>query len=165
MRRYGEVDRVVSAIFVSYRRGPVTVNVVQRLRDALDKRYEAGSTFCDITGILPGAPFERVLHEVLQTCRAMVVVVDHRWVSDEGRHRLHEPNDWVRLKVEAALRRGIWIFPVLLDGTSIPKPNELPFSMAELCLRQVAEDQLEVPRRRRCPAVPRPGPGPRGSGP
>lgn len=129
----------MSAIFISYRRGQVTVNVAHRLRDALVERYGDGSAFFDITGVPGGAHFAQVLHEKLQSCCAMVVLIDPRWVSDEGRRRLHEPNDWVRLEVEAALRRGIAIFPVLLDDTAMPEAAQLPYSMAELSYRQGVE--------------------------
>jgi len=125
----------VTAIFVSYRRRSAEPRILRALTDAFVRRFGPASTFLDNASIPPGARFPRVLQEALRDCRAMVVVIDPDWTfacDDRGRRRLDEPDDWVRLEIETALGRQVPVFPVLLDGASMPKAVELPPSMAEL---------------------------------
>jgi hypothetical protein len=50
-------------------------------------------------------------------------------VTGEG---LHDPNDYVRLAMEAALARGILVIPVTVDGARMPMHGELPPSLASM---------------------------------
>jgi hypothetical protein len=54
-------------------------------------------------------------------------------VADEqGRRRLHEPDDYVRFEVRTALRRGVRVIPVLVEGTRPPRQQELPPDLRRL---------------------------------
>lgn len=44
-------------------------------------------------------------------------------------------DDWVRIEIESALKRGIPVAPVLIDGAQLPKADELPTSLADLAYR------------------------------
>jgi hypothetical protein len=56
-----------------------------------------------------------------------------------GRTRLDNPGDFVRLEIEAALTRGVRVIPVLVDGARMPRPDQLPASLALLARRQAIE--------------------------
>jgi hypothetical protein len=46
-----------------------------------------------------------------------LALIGPRWAGDGGgKSRLHDPDDWVRVEVATALRRGVRVIPVLLDG-------------------------------------------------
>ena len=49
--------------------------------------------------------------------------------------RLDDPDDFVRLEVEAALKRNIPVGAVLIDGAAMPRPDQLPESLNALCRR------------------------------
>lgn len=69
----------------------------------------------------------------------MLVVIGKGWldVADAaGRRRLDDPGDFVRLEGESALGRDIRVVPVLVDGASLPKAEELPDRMRGLVRRQ-----------------------------
>jgi hypothetical protein len=53
--------------------------------------------------------------------------------------RLYDPNDYVRIEVEAALSRKIPVIPVLVDGASMPAASSLPDSLKALARRQNVE--------------------------
>jgi hypothetical protein len=61
-------------------------------------------------------------------------------VTDEhGRRRLDDPDDFVRLEIEAALSRNVRVIPILVGGARMPRAEELPDSLAKLVRRQALE--------------------------
>lgn len=62
---------------------------------------------------------------------------DFAEVRDEhGQRRLDDPDDWVRIELAVALRRGIPVVPVLVDGATLPKKGDLPAPLEALPKRQ-----------------------------
>lgn len=55
--------------------------------------------------------------------------------NDQGRRRLDDPGDFVRVEVETALERDLRVIPVLVGGAPMPRPDDLPTSLAELAYR------------------------------
>ncbi len=126
-------------IFISYRRSDAAGDA-GRLADHLYRRFGAARVFLDIDTIDPGADFARVLLASLQQTAAMLVVIGPRWTSlcdAGGMRRLDDPRDFVRLEVEAALGRSIPVVPVLVQGATMPREEDLPESLAPLVTRQV----------------------------
>ena len=52
--------------------------------------------------------------------------------DEQGRRRLEQNGDFVRQEIETALRAGVPVVPVLVEGAKMPARNELPKSIAEL---------------------------------
>jgi hypothetical protein len=72
----------------------------------------------------------------------LLALIGPKWLDardDSGKRRLDDPNDFVRIEIGAALQRNIAVIPILLDGASIPKPNQLPEALQELALRNGLE--------------------------
>jgi hypothetical protein len=53
--------------------------------------------------------------------------------------RTGDPDDFVRLEVEAALTRNIRVVPILVEGARMPRADELPPGIAKLAHRQALE--------------------------
>jgi hypothetical protein len=53
----------------------------------------------------------------------------------QGRTRLEQPADLVRLEVEGALQRGIAVIPLLVQGAAMPGEGALPESLRPLAYR------------------------------
>jgi hypothetical protein len=126
-------------IFISYRREDAAGDA-GRLADHVQRRFGAARVFLDIDTIEPGTDFVRVLRESLQETAAMLVVIGPRWTSlraADGSRRLDDPADFVRMEVEAALGRDIPVVPVLVQGASVPRKEDVPPSLASLVTRQV----------------------------
>src|SRR5262245_22416457 len=100
-------------IFVSYRREDSEA-VTGRVYDRLVQRYNEGSVLMDIESMIPGSDFRKRINELLQECDVMTAIVGTRWLGPMkgGRSRIDEETDWVRIEIEAALKRGIPIIPV-----------------------------------------------------
>ena len=126
-------------IFISYRRDDAAGDA-GRLADHVQRRFGASRVFLDVDTIEPGIDFVRVLRESLQETAVMLVVIGQRWTSlhtADGLRRLDDPTDFVRMEVEAALGRDIPVVPVLVQGATVPRKEDLPASLAPLATRQV----------------------------
>ncbi len=128
-------------VFVSYRRGDASYPAAW-LFDQLTARFGSDRVFMDVDSIEPGDDFAEVIADAVGSCAVLLAVIGDRWLvaaDDNGRRRLDDPGDFVRLEIEAALARGVRVIPVLVDGARVPRPDQLPASLATLARRQAAE--------------------------
>jgi formylglycine-generating enzyme required for sulfatase activity len=68
----------------------------------------------------------------------LLAVIGPHWLhiaGPSGGRRLEDPRDFVRLEIEAALRRDIPVIPVLVGGAAMPADDQLPASLQELAFR------------------------------
>jgi predicted Ser/Thr protein kinase len=159
-------------VFVSYRRDDAA-DATDRLADALRDRLGPDRVFVDIDNVEPGDDFPRVVEEWVASCDALVAVIGRNWVDARdrtGRRRIDDPDDFVRLEIEAGLRSGVRVFPVLLHGAQMPSREELPDSLLALRRRNAVQidrknwrydvGRLLTALEFITPAEPRPMPGP-----
>lgn len=121
-------------IFISYRRGD-TQWVAGRLADSLATYFGDKRVFRDVEGIAGGADFGEVIRNTLGSADAVVVLIGPDWLSasdEHGRRRLDDAGDWVSHEVSAALEAGVPVYPVLVEGTPMPRADELPASLSAL---------------------------------
>ena len=129
------------AIFISYRRDE-TAYPAGWLFDQLAEHFGPAQVFKDIDSIELGDDFVQVITRAVGSCDVLLALIGDEWltVSDErGRRRLDDPNDFVRLEIEAALTRNIRIIPILVDGARMPHADELPDGLVGLVHRQALE--------------------------
>jgi len=72
----------------------------------------------------------------------LLALIGERWLTitdEKGRARLDNPKDFVRLEIEAALTRNVRVIPILVEGARMPRPDQLPPSLAKLARRQALE--------------------------
>ncbi len=125
-------------IFISYRRDDAAA-WAGRLHMALERQFRREQIFMDVDSIQAGLDFAKVIDAEVAKCDVMLVVIGKGWLNAAdaaGRRRLDDPGDFVRLEVESALRRDIRVVPVLVDGASLPKAEELLEGMQGLVRRQ-----------------------------
>jgi hypothetical protein len=128
-------------IFVSYRRDD-TRQAAGRLADGLADHFGSANIFRDIEGIDLGVEFAQALNQALEACVVMLVLIGPKWldITDaQGRRRLDDPKDWIRQEISTALRRGIRVVPVLIDGTPLPDESALSEDLKPLVRRQALE--------------------------
>jgi hypothetical protein len=132
---------VLGGVFISYRRED-SAGFAGRIYDRLTQRLDLKSVFLDVDNIQPGLDFFDVLSEKLRLCDVVIAVIGKNWNSstDEGnQRRLDDPDDFVRIEIEAALERRIRVIPVLIDGATMPRREDLPESLQQLRRRQAIE--------------------------
>lgn len=129
-----------SGIFICYRRDDSRANA-GRLFDWLSEHFGEDQVFIDIDNIEAGEDFEQVIKNALDSCGIFLTVIGKRWLlsADGTASRLNEPDDYVRLEIAAALRRDIRVIPVLVDGATMPRPEDLPSELSRFSKRQAYE--------------------------
>jgi hypothetical protein len=125
-------------IFISYRREE-TSGQAGRLYDRLREQFGEDFVFMDVDSIEIGADFPRAVIEAMSRCNILLVLIGRNWLAitdSEGRRRIDNPDDWVRLEIETILQRDVRVIPVLLDGAILPRADDLPRSLQPLIRRQ-----------------------------
>ncbi|MFZ2974744.1 MAG: toll/interleukin-1 receptor domain-containing protein [Ferribacterium limneticum] len=127
----------MSGIFISYRRDD-QAGFAGRLADALVSTFGADNVFRDIEDIHPGEDFVVAIEKQLAAVDVMLVVIGPAWltVSRNGVRRLDEPEDFVRREIEAGMKSGKAVLPVLVGGAAMPAEKDLPPGIAALARRQ-----------------------------
>ncbi|MEM7240477.1 MAG: toll/interleukin-1 receptor domain-containing protein [Pseudomonadota bacterium] len=111
-------------IFISYRRGADN-GVAGHLHTRLERQFDRDRLFFDIDAIPLGRDFPDYLDEQVARCEVFMAVIGPGWIAEID--RLGDAGDFVRIEIEAALRRpDIPIIPVLLEGVEMPGTDDLP---------------------------------------
>jgi hypothetical protein len=85
----------------------------------------------------------KALESAVGSCRVLLAVIGPGWADArdaKGRRRLDDPDDFVRMEIESALRNPqVLVIPVLIDGAVMPRTEELPVELAQLGMNQAIE--------------------------
>jgi hypothetical protein len=87
-------------------------------------------------------PRVEVITSAVASCDVLLALIGRRWLTgtgEDGRRRLDDPDDFVRLEIEAALTRNVRVIPILVEAAQMPRVGELPASLAKLARRQALE--------------------------
>ena len=126
-------------IFINYRRGDEP-GFTHALLGRLEQTFPAERLFGDVDKIRPltGEDFVRALESQVAQCDALLAVIGNGWLDatdERGSRRLDDPNDFVRIEIESALRLGKRVIPVLVHEARMPRPDELPEAIRPLATR------------------------------
>lgn len=131
----------MGSIFLSYRREDAE-GQAGRLYDDLVAVFGSDSVFMDVSAIQPGRDFRKAIDQSLSSCGVFLSLIGKSWVTAKDastERRLDDPADFVRIETATALRRDIPVIPVLVQGASIPKPDQLPDDLKDLAYRNGVE--------------------------
>ncbi len=131
----------MSSIFISYRREDAEGQAGRLYRD-LTTEFGSDSVFMDVAAIQFGRDFRTAIDQSLSSCGAFLSIIGKNWLAANdasGRRRLDDSVDFVRLETAAALQRDIPVIPVLVQGASTPRPDQLPDDLKELAYRNAIE--------------------------
>ena len=119
-------------VFISYRRSD-SLSATGRLYDRLNVAYP-GMFFRDVSGIGVGVDFTKEIERAVASSVALIAVIGPAWATEtvNGKRRLDETDDFVRLEVSSALKRNIRVIPVLVGGASVPDEEDLPAELHPL---------------------------------
>ncbi len=128
---------VPGSVFISYRRDD-SADITGRIYDRLVQRFSKDIVFKDVDSIPLGIDFRQHLEGALSQCRILLAIMGDEWSGGQGvdgKKRIDDPRDHVRLELEVALGRNIPVIPVLVRKASIPAEEELPISLRSLSYR------------------------------
>jgi TIR domain len=132
---------VKHSIFISYRRDD-SEGEAGRLYDDLVRAYGNDSVFMDVAGIAPGLDFRKAIDDNVAGCGVFLAIIGPQWATitgSDGKRRLDDDNDFVRLEVGSALARNIAVIPVLVHESRMPHPEQLPDNIRDLAYRNSVE--------------------------
>jgi len=130
--------RSTGRIFISYRREE-NGWPARKLYEVMAERFGEDRVFKDVDSIEPGDDFVDQIQSAVASCDVLLALVGRNWTTTTGPgggRRLDDPEDFVRLEIEAALNRGIRVIPILVDDARMPKATELPPALAPFLRRQ-----------------------------
>lgn len=132
---------MLGGVFICYRRED-SAGFARLIYNRLTHKLGDESVFFDVDDIAPGLDFVDILSDRVGKCDALIAVIGKSWASSvdlHNRRRLDDPNDFVRIEIQAALERKIRVIPVLVDGARMPEPDDLPDNLKKLTRRQGIE--------------------------
>lgn len=125
-------------IFISYRREDApgwSVALYNRLAD----RFGEQQIFKDVDNIGLGEDFVEKITTEVESCEILLALIGKGWLNatdEDGLRRLDNPDDFVRLEIEAAIERDVLLVPILVDEARMPRSDQLPGSISRLVRRQ-----------------------------
>jgi hypothetical protein len=123
------------SIFICYRRED-SADVTGRIYDRLVDHFGPEHVFMDVEAIRLGYDFRSEIDQTIKVCSIVIIVIGDEWLAQvDGKRRIDDENDRVRIEIETALRREIPIIPVLTRGASHPTKAMLPASLEALAYR------------------------------
>ena len=128
-------------VFITYRREETAAHA-GRLYDAMVARFGEGNVFMDVD-MAPGVDFVEQITDAVAACQVLIVVMGPRWATvedEQGKARIADPEDFVRLEVETALQRpDVTPIPVLVSGARMPNREDLPPEVRAITRRNALE--------------------------
>jgi hypothetical protein len=124
----------MAALFISYRRKD-TADIVGRLFDRLAGYYGTDRVLLDVDALLAGENYRTQIQSLIERCRVVLAVIGAEWLdaqTADGRRRLDDPDDQLRIELEVAFAAGRTVIPVLVHGAALPAAKQLPESLAPL---------------------------------
>lgn len=110
----------VTRVYLNYR-GEEGEHIAQQLAERLGEHFEV---VVDAPAVEPESTNPQA--------DVVVAVIGARWIDIMGQRQSQGIVDRVSAEIVAALRRGVLVIPVLIDGARMPTRTELPETLAEL---------------------------------
>lgn len=131
----------MNGIFISYRRDD-SAGHAGRLFDRLVARFGKRAVFMDVEGIEAGVDFVETIEKAVGGCDVLLAVIGRGWLDSrdsQGKRRLDDDQDFIRLETSAALARNVRVIPVLVEGARMPRAADLPENLRPITRRQAVE--------------------------
>ncbi len=128
-------------IFLSYHRQD-SQSATGRLADRLSVHFGASRVFRDHDSIAAGEDFAEAIRRAVGTSVVVLAIVGPDWLSTcsaDGKRRLDDEHDFVRLEIESALLANVPVIPLLVDGATMPTSKDLPGLLAQFARCQAIE--------------------------
>jgi hypothetical protein len=127
-----------NTIFVCYRRQDAA-DSVDRICDALETDFPADAIYRDLDSIPVGTDFPLHVRRAISECAVALIVIGPSWLNAadaNGRRRLDDPSDHLRVEIETALRMpDVVVIPVFVREARMPAEHELPEALRPLTRR------------------------------
>ena len=106
----------MAKVFLSYRRDDAG-GYAGRVEDRLVRDFGPEILFMDVDNIPIGKNFVKVLRDEVAKCEVLLAVIGPHWLdarNEDGKRRLDDPNDFVRIEIATALATQHYCYPNLV---------------------------------------------------
>jgi sec-independent protein translocase protein TatA len=120
--------------FLCYRRDD-SAYAASVIFEKLESILGTGKVFKDVDSMPYGVHFPTYIEACLKDSRFCLVIIGRNWLKvlgADGKPRLQDPNDHVRLEIETAFRERLVVIPLFVDNALPPSTAELPDSISNL---------------------------------
>lgn len=130
----------MAQIFISYRRHD-SAYLAATLSDKLQQHFGPNSVFFDVDNIPLGVDFREYIGNAVGQCDVLLVIIGDQWIGidSQGKRRIDDSSDYMRIEIESALKRNIPVIPVLVEEAQMPSADDLPQSIQAIVFRNAAE--------------------------
>ena len=134
MRTRGSSKGGPQGIFISYRRSD-TEFAAKALFDECSEKFGKQCVFKDIDSMGTTVDYRERIKEAIADSKVVLVLIGRHWISasdGNGKRRLENKNDPVRLEIEFAFETGVEIIPILCGDVKMPTADNLPKMISRL---------------------------------
>ncbi|MGZ8201373.1 MAG: toll/interleukin-1 receptor domain-containing protein [Methylosarcina sp.] len=126
------------SIFISYRHSDAP-GYVRALMCELRNAFGSQQVFLDMETIEAGRDFVEIIEQAVEGCEILLAVIGPTWLTvtnEFGQRRIHDPDDFIKLEIVAALQRKIPVIPILVNEAEMPRAEEIPLELQALASLQ-----------------------------
>ncbi|HMA72011.1 MAG TPA: toll/interleukin-1 receptor domain-containing protein [Xanthobacteraceae bacterium] len=124
---------LMAGIFISYRRTDGG-GWAGRLNDHLVLRFGNNVVWQDVENLELGKDYPPQIRRRIHSSNAILIVIGPHWLKD-GKKRLQDPKDVLRMEIVQALKSKAPVIPTLVGGAKMPRATKLPPAIAGLVKR------------------------------
>jgi hypothetical protein len=104
------------------------------LNDHLTLRFGRNVVWQDVDNLEAGKDYLPQILNKIRAAAAVLIVIGPHWLKD-GRKRLENPKDVLRMEITQALKGKAPVIPTLVGGAKMPSAKKLPSAIAGLADR------------------------------
>jgi TIR domain len=123
----------MAGVFISYRRTDGG-GWAGRLNDHLSLRFGSNVVWQDVDDLEVGEDYLPQILKSITSASAVLIVIGPHWLKD-GRKRLENPKDILRMEITHVLKSKAAVIPTLVGGASMPSAKKLPRAVGGLVRR------------------------------
>ena len=124
----------MAGVFISYRRTDGG-GWAGRLNDHLALRFGKNLVWLDVDDLQAGRDYLPQILRGIKSADAVLIVIGPHWLKD-GKKRLKDPKDILRMEIAHALKKKSGVIPTLVGGAAMPTAKQLPSAVARLVKRE-----------------------------
>jgi septum formation protein len=115
-------------IFICYRRED-SQTIANYLKVKLESSFPR-QVFLDTSSLPSGSRWPNEIQAALERAQIVLVLIGEKWLTChnpvDGRRRLDEDQDWVRLELKTAIQKNKTLIPILISPVRMPAETSLP---------------------------------------
>lgn len=106
-----------------------SANMIGNILNNLKAKVDVNVQLINDTFFSTDCDMEAEICLKLSECTALLAIIDKDWLSvnsENGKRKIDEPYDYVRIMIEEAMDQNIPVIPAVIEGCDLPGSDDLP---------------------------------------